>query len=113
MTRYIEKNRTRSKTVGFRLTPEEYRQLEYRIKIAGLLKNEFMVRCVLDQPICIRIGKFESDRLSVEIKQLKEALQKVVVSDDAIHLLLECRSLLEQVILITNGASKEKSEHDE
>lgn len=112
MTRYVEKNRTRSKTVSFRLTPEEYRQLEYRIKIAGLLKNEFMVRCVLDQPICIRIGKFESDRLSVEVKRLTETLQKVDVSDEAIHLLLECRSLLEQIILITNGDSKEKPRHD-
>ena len=61
MNRYQDHNRTRNKTVSFRLTPEEYRQMEERIKITGLPKNEFMIRSMLEQHISIRVGKFESE----------------------------------------------------
>lgn len=71
MSRYQDHNRTRNKTVSFRLTPEEYRQMEERIKITGLLKNEFMIRSMLEQHISIQVGKFESDRLSLEVRRLK------------------------------------------
>ena len=74
MNRYQDHNRTRNKTVSFRLTPEEYRQMEERIKITGLPKNEFMIRSMLEQHISIRVGKFESDRLSLEVRRLKDVL---------------------------------------
>ena len=56
MSRYQDHNRTRNKTVCFRLTPEEYRQMEERIKITGLPKNEFMIRSILESPR--RSGRF-------------------------------------------------------
>ena len=60
-----------------------------------------MIRALLGHPIEIRVGKFESDRLGVEILRLKEALQATQVPEEAIPLLLECRALLEQVMEIT------------
>ena len=54
MNRYQDHNRTRNKTVSFRLTPKEYRQMEERIKITGLPKNEFIIRSMLEQHISIR-----------------------------------------------------------
>ena len=101
MERYSDHYRARSKGVNFRLTPEEYRQMDERIRITGLAKNEFMIRSMLEQRNEIRVGKFESDRLSLEVKRLREVLQKTEVPDEAISLLLECRALLEQVIKIT------------
>lgn len=101
MARYMDHNRARNKTVSFWMSPEEYRNLLARVKITGLAKNEFMIHALLGHPIDIRVGKFESDRLSVELKHLREALQTVACPSDAELLLLECRALLEQVITIT------------
>ena len=101
MTRYRDHYRARSKTVSFWMSPEEYRNLLARVKITGLAKNEFMIRALLGHPIEIHVGKFESDRLGVEILRLKETLQAIQVPEEAIPLLLECRALLEQVMEIT------------
>lgn len=109
MNRYQEKKRARSKTVSFRLSPEEYRQMEERIKITGLAKNEFMIRSMLEQRIEICVGKFESDRLSLEVRRLKNALNGAQVPEEAVSLLLECRALMEQMIQITK-AEKEGSD---
>ena len=109
MSRYHDHNRARNKTVSFRLTPGEYRQTEERIKIVGLPKNEFMIRSMLEQHISIRVGKFESDRLSLEVRRLKDALKDATTPEEAVGLLLECRALMEQVIQITNA---EEERHD-
>ena len=110
MSRYQDHNRTRNKTVSFRLTPEEYRQMEERIKITGLPKNEFMIRSMLEQHISIRAGKFESDRLSLEVRRLKNALKEVQTPEEAVNLLLECRALMEQLLQITNAEKEESYE---
>ena len=107
MNRYQDHNRTRNKTVSFRLTPEEYRQMEEPIKITGFPKNEFMIRSMLEQHISIRVGKFESDRLSLEVRRLKDVLNGVKVPEEAVDLLLECRALMEQLIQITNAEKEE------
>lgn len=86
--------------------------MEERIKIVGLPKNEFMLRSMLEQRIEIRVGKFESDRLSLEVRRLKDALNGVKIPEEAVNLLLECRALMEQIIQITN-AEKEGRNHDE
>ena len=96
MSRYHDHNRARNKTVSFRLTPEEYRQMEERIKITGFPKNEFMIRSML-----------ESDRLSLEVRRLKDVLNGVKVPEEAVDLLLECRALMEQLIQITNAEKEE------
>jgi len=108
MARYEDHHRARNVAVNIRLSPEEYRSMEERIKITGLAKNEFVIRSVLGEPIIIRAGKFESDRLSLEVKRLKSALQNVTVPEEAVGLLLECRALLEQFIEITHAQEGRK-----
>ena len=81
--------------------------MEKRIKIAGLPKNEFMIRSILEQHISIRAGKFESDRLSLEVRRLKDALNGVKIPEEAVNLLLECRALMEQLLQITNAEKEE------
>ena len=109
MARYEDHYRARNVAVNIRLSPEEYRNMEERIKITGLAKNEYIIRSVLGEPIIIRAGKFESDRLSLEVKRLNKALQEVTVPENTVGLLLECRALMEQFIEIT-GAQKQQSE---
>ena len=42
MARYEEYYRARNITVSIHLSPEEYRNMEERIKITGLAKNKFI-----------------------------------------------------------------------
>ena len=101
-------NRVRNKTISFRASPEEHRLIRARITVSGLSISEYTIQAMLGNPIEIRVGKFESDRLSVELKHLSRKLDAVGIPDDAIPLLLECRALLEQVIEIT---ATKKSPH--
>ena len=111
MERYRDHYRARNKTVSFWMSPEEYRNLQARVKITGLAKNEFMIRALLGHPIHIRAGKFESDRLGVEIMRLKDALKETQVPEDAVSLLLECRALLEQIRAITQKKMTKESDN--
>ena len=81
--------------------------MEERIEITGLPKNEFMIRSMLEQHISIRVGKFERDRLSLEVRRLKNVLNEVKVPEEAVDLLLECRALMEQLIQITDAEKEE------
>ena len=101
-------NRVRNKTISFRASPEEHRLIRARITVSGLSISEYTIQAMLGNPIEIRVGKFESDRLSVELKHLSRKLDAVSIPDDAISLLLECKALLEQVIEIT---ATKKSPH--
>lgn len=66
-----------------------------------------MIRSMLEQRISIRVGKFESDRLSLEVRRLKDVLNGVKVPEEAVDLLLECRALMEQLLQITNAEKEE------
>ena len=107
MERYEDHKRTRSIGINFRVTPEEYRQMEERIKITGMAKSEFMIQSMLKQHIEIRAGKFESDRLSLEVRRLKDALEAVKAPEEAVGLLLECRALMEQIMDIVKAKKEE------
>lgn len=87
-------NRTRSETISFYVTPEEYTELQARIKVSGMPKGEYFIQSLLHQRIEIYVGKYQSDRLALEFKRLREMLE-TVKADETI--LQECRDLLKQL----------------
>ncbi len=101
-------NRIRNKTISFRASPEEHRRIRARITVSGLSVSEYTIQALLGNPVDIRVGKFESDRLSVELNRLGRRLDAVSIPDDAVPILLECKALLEQIIEI---AATKKSPH--
>ena len=66
----LDKDRKRNQTVCFRMTPEERRELEARIKVSGLPKGKYFIQSILHQEVKIAVGKYQSDRLSLEIRRL-------------------------------------------
>ena len=96
MARKDEK-RVRSKTISFYVTPEENQQIQARIKIAGMPKGEYFIESLLHQKICISVGKYQSDRLSLEIKKLRIALENIKDEESLDDALDECKALLEQL----------------
>ena len=96
----LDKDRKRNQTVCFRMTPEERRELEARIIVSGLPKGKYFIQSVLHQEVKIAVGKYQSDRLSLEIRRLWERLEHLE-TEDLYEVLADCRALMQQVIEIT------------
>lgn len=96
----LDKNRHRNQTVCFRVSPEERCQLEARIIVSGMPKGQYYIQSLLHQEIHIVLGKYQSDRLSLEIQRLREAIERLYghQEDNAIvSLFVDCRALLEEI----------------
>lgn len=96
----LDKNRLRNQTVCFRATPEERREIEARIKISGIPKGQYYIQSLLHQQINIVVGKYQSDRLSLEIRRLREQIKKIEnnVTNMDITVLEDCRAILKQLL---------------
>lgn len=93
----LDKNRKRNQTVCFRMTPEERRGLEARITVSGLPKGKYFIQSLLHQEIKIAVGKYQSDRLSLEIRRLWERLDSLE-TEELYEVLADCRELMKQII---------------
>lgn len=50
---YDKKNRWRSKVVAFRVSPEEWEELEDKIKLCGYgTKQDYIIDCLFSNKIC-------------------------------------------------------------
>ena len=90
----LDKDRKRNQTVCFRMTPEERRELEARITVSGLPKGKYFIQSVLYQEVKIAVGKYQSDRLSLEIRRLWERLEHLE-TEDLYEVLADCRALMQ------------------
>lgn len=94
-------NRVRNKTLAFHLSENEYAQIQARIAVCGMAKGEYVIQSLLNQKIIISGGKFQSDRLAVEIKKLRKfAEEKTTEENNAV--LNEIKCLLEQLRQISD-----------
>ena len=105
----LDKDRFRNQTIGFRVSPEERYEIEARALLSGMPKGQFYAESLLNQKISISIGKYKSDRLGLEIKRLRDQLESTEACiDDIYWVLVECRALLKQVILIVGADESEE-----
>lgn len=69
------KNRWRSKTVAFRMSPEEAEQLDILAKLSGLAKQDYLIHRVLQQDVIVtgnpRVYKMLRDQLAAVLDELK------------------------------------------
>ena len=71
---YDRKGRWRSKTVAFRVSPEENEELDVRVKLSGLTKQEYLINRALEKEIIVR----GNPRVYIALKrQLEEVLQEL------------------------------------
>ena len=103
----LDKNRKRNQTVCFRMTPEERRGLEARITVSVLPKGKYFIQSLLHQEIKIAVGKYQSDRLSLEIRRLWERLDSLE-TEELYEVLADCRELMKQIIKITDNSCSVK-----
>ena len=103
----LDKKRIRNQTICFRASSEERRQIEARILVSGLPKGQFYLQSTINQEINIVAGKYQSDRLSLEIRKLRERIDKISIEDrNALYEpLMQCKALLME---LTELMKKEK-----
>ena len=71
---YDRKGRWRSKTVAFRMSPEENEELDVRVKLSGFTKQEYLISRALEKEIIVQ----GNPRVYIALKrQLEEVLQEL------------------------------------
>ena len=70
-----KKNRFRSKTVAFRVSPEEWEQFEIAVKLSGMCKQDYLINRISERDIVVkgnpRVYKALRDKLSDVLVELK------------------------------------------
>lgn len=69
------KNRWRSKTIGFRVSPEEDEQINHYVKLSGLTKQDYITRRLICKEVVIqgnpRVFKALRDQLVAVLSELR------------------------------------------
>ena len=69
------KNRWRSKTIGFRVSPEEDAQINRYVKLSGLTKQDYITRRLTCKEVVVqgnpRVFKALRDQLAAVLKELQ------------------------------------------
>ena len=87
-------NRWRSKTIAFRVSPEENEQIEIAVRLSGLTKQDYITRRLLNRDIVVqgnpRVYKALRDQLAAVLEELERIEAGDKVDDEllaTIHLI--------------------------
>lgn len=79
-------NRWRSKTIAFRVSPEENEQLEIAVRLSGLTKQDYITRRLLNRDIVVqgnpRVYKALRDQLAAVLGELRRMKAGSGVDDE-------------------------------
>lgn len=107
------KNRWRSKTVGFRMSPEEAGQLDTLARLSGLSKQDYIISKVLDKEVVInpnpRVYKALKNELQAVCEQLARLSEINAEQDELLDLTQYIASIIEGVKGEVNEFGQEKS----
>ena len=96
-------NRWRSKTIAFRVSPEENEQIEIAVRLSGLTKQDYITRRLLDRAVVVqgnpRVYKALRDQLAAVLKELQRIEARGGVGDELLATI--------DLISVTLGGMKE------
>ena len=99
-------NRWRNKTVAFRVSPEEDRQIETFVKLSGLTKQDYITRRLICKDVVVqgnpRVYKALRDQLAAVLNELRRIEMGGSVSD-------ELRGVIEMIAAIMDGMKEENA----
>lgn len=87
------KGRFRSKTVSFRISPEENQQLDIKVKLSGLTKQDYLISRVLQKDIIVQPNPRVYKALKNQLEEVLSELRKIDNGDND--------ELLETIKMIT------------
>ena len=99
-------NRWRSKTVAFRVSPEEDTQIEIFVKLSGLTKQDYITRRLTDKDVVVqgnpRVYKALRDQLAAVLDELRRIKAGDSVND-------ELFDVIEMIAAIMDGMKEENA----
>ena len=101
-----EHNRWRNKTVAFRVSPEEDKQIEIYVRLSGLTKQDYITRRLTHRDIVVqgnpRVFKALRNQLAAVLQELQRSESGSEVDDE----LLDVVEMIADIL----GGLKEESE---
>ena len=101
-----EHNRWRNKTVGFRVSPEEDKQIKAFVQLSGLTKQDYITRRLLCRDVVVqgnpRVYKALRNQLADVLSQLERISSGDSIDDELLDLI--------ELITVTLGGMKEETE---
>ena len=70
------KNRWRNVVVAFRMSPEEAQELNVKVSLSGLSKQDYIIQCLLKHEIRV-VGGDEAD-IGIDVEELLVPLKHVL-----------------------------------
>ncbi|MCH5321320.1 MAG: hypothetical protein J1E36_06125 [Eubacterium sp.] len=100
------KNRWRSKTIAFRMSPEENEQLEKVVRLSGLTKQDYITRKLLNRDVIVQGNPKVYKALRNELVAVLEELQRIEMGNAVYDELLDMIELITVIL----GGMKEDNE---
>lgn len=94
MRKLDEQGRFRSYTTAFRMSPEEHEELNKRVELSGLTKQDYMIKKALDKEVVITGNMRTFRTLRNHINSLVNTLEEYIMQkenvDNEIMIRIEC-----------------------
>lgn len=99
-----EHNRWRNKTVAFRVSPEEDKQIEIYVRLSGLTKQDYITRRLTHRDIVVQGNPRVFKALRNQLADVLSELQRIEAGGDVNDELLD---LIEMIADILGGLKEE------
>ena len=99
-----EKNRWRSKTVAFRVSTEEWEQIDIFVKLSGLNKQDYLISRVLLRDIVVKGNPRTYKALRNQLTEVQELLQSLSSAGEISDELID---VISQIVVTLNGFKNE------
>lgn len=101
-----EHNRWRNKTVAFRVSPEEDKQIETYVRLSGLTKQDYITRRLTHKDIVVQGNPRVFKALRNQLAEVLAELQRIEAGGGVNDELLDVIEMIADIL----GGLKEKSE---
>ena len=91
------KGHWRCKTVAFRVSPEEGQRLDMQVKTSGMLKQDFIIKRLLNDEITVRPNVRIQKYLAEYLTEMTAELKRLETVSESSYILENIRYLLELI----------------
>ena len=101
-----EHNRWRNKTVAFRVSPEEDKQIETYVRLSGLTKQDYITRRLTHRDIVVQGNPRVFKALRNQLAEVLAELQRIEAGSEVNDELIDVIEMIADIL----GGLKEESE---
>ena len=100
-----KKNRWRNVVVGFRMSPQEAEELNAKVSLSGLSKQDYLIKSCLGQELHIVCGRKVAREMQMYLEAILEELQNMETTEEMDEELL---TPLKHILEILNAEDDEQ-----